>query len=186
MDRNSKIAILEAVSDGQLLPEDFKPVTGYTFIEIDNKPGYYTCNGKRFNPDQFKEFCDKLEQRNKRRESIGLMTDGLFIIKSSIPIKRSKPSVKPIQPDPAPIPEPVEVTEDIPAIIETGAQESPAIKPEIVKTAKPVTFSARGETLEQMQERMQREHDQWQKAKRRDARNESLMSFINDKISGYE
>lgn len=179
MDRNKKIAILEAVVDGHLLPEDFKPVTGYTFIEIDDQPGHYECNGKYFNPEQFKAFCDALDQRNERRESLGLMTDGLFIVKSSIPIKRSKPSVKPIQPDPEPIPEPVEVTEDIPAIIETGAQESPAIKPEIVKAAKPVTFSARGETLEQMQERLQREHDQWVKAKQRDADNEELRDFLN-------
>lgn len=174
MNRDEMIRRLEGITSGELLPDDFRPTTGYFFIEDDDRKGHFECNGKHYDPDQFAAFCDEVEQRNKRRLAYGLPTDGLFIVTSTKVCETAPRYVpEPIQPDP----EPVEVFEDVPAVIETTSPEQPAIKPEVIK--KPVVFNARGETLEQMQERMQREHEAWQQAKKRDQDNSDLNNSLN-------
>lgn len=62
--RRDKIKILQAVKEGKLNPASFEPPQVYVFIERNNKPGIYECNGKEYNETEYREFCKLIKEKN--------------------------------------------------------------------------------------------------------------------------
>ncbi|MBL7739366.1 MAG: hypothetical protein JNK14_09105 [Chitinophagaceae bacterium] len=158
MDRNDKIRILEAIANGNLLPEDFRSPKQWIFIEDSGCSGIYYCNGKRYDQEQQKAFNEMFDRGNERRALIpGLLPDCMMIVFSSLPYDLPKPApVTTVQAEPDPDPDPVEVnteppevkevTEDIPAVIETAKPETKnKVKPDKIVNPGQRTFNLQGE-----------------------------------------
>ena len=145
MNREQKIQLLEAVTDGKLMPEDFRPLIGLCFIESDT-PGVYQCNnGKQYKQKELDAYKQEFYKANQRRMKFGLMHGFMSVVFSSIRIDKTQQSnPEPVQT--API-EREEITEDTTAIIETVvAEKKNTVKPD--KIIKPKTFNLRGEEVD--------------------------------------
>jgi len=68
LNRKGKIALLRAIRDGKVSIDVLQPMKTYFFIESNDRPGVYTCNGNEYNEAEYREFCDKI--KSKRNNSI--------------------------------------------------------------------------------------------------------------------
>ena len=63
MTRNQKIKLLQFLRDGKLTVEILQPSQRYVFHEV--SPGIYKMNDKEYTENEYVEFCEKIERKNK-------------------------------------------------------------------------------------------------------------------------
>ena len=66
MDRQTKIKLLQSISDGKQDASALLKPRVYFFEETSKKPGVYIMDGKEYDETQYREFCDRVRKHNTK------------------------------------------------------------------------------------------------------------------------